>query len=71
MLHPKGWRGGWFDYSPERIKTDREGRFRIEMLLPGYEFRLSDSKGELHFGAGLRAGQTKNLGDLRAVEPIK
>jgi RNA polymerase sigma factor (sigma-70 family) len=52
------------EYSPERIKTDQEGRFRIEALLPGYEFRLKNSQGELHLGA-LRSGQTKDLGDVQ------
>ena len=33
--------------SPQRIKTDQQGRFRIEGLLPGYEFALSDGKGSL------------------------
>ena len=50
---------------PSRIKTDPEGRFRIEALLPGYEFRLSDGKGELPFGDALRSGQTKDLGDVQ------
>jgi len=61
---PKGW-GGWFDYSPESITTDREGRFRIAALLPDYEFRLSEDLGVLQFGAGLRSGETKDLGDVR------
>jgi hypothetical protein len=51
--------------SQERIETDHEGRFRIEALLPGYEFRLSDGKGELPFGGALRSGQTKDLGDVK------
>jgi hypothetical protein len=57
----------WSGYSPEPIKTDSEGRFRIEALLPGYEFRLSDDKGELTF-AELRSGETKDLGDVRVKE---
>jgi hypothetical protein len=32
-------------------------------LLPGWEFRLSDDKGEFSF-ADLRSGQTKDLGDM-------
>ena len=52
-------------YSPKHIKTDREGRFRIEALLPGYEFRLSDGKEELPFGDAPRSGETKDLGDMR------
>jgi RNA polymerase sigma factor (sigma-70 family) len=52
-------------YLPEPIKTDGAGRFRIPALLSGYEYRLSDDKGELPFGDGLRPGQTKDLGDVR------
>ena len=63
-FRPKGW-GSWVDYSLEPIKTDREGRFRIEALLPGHEFRLSDGKGELALGDALRSGQTKDLGEAR------
>ena len=55
----------WFDYFPRRITTDQEGRFRVAGLLPGYEFRLSDGKGELSFGDTLRSGQTKDLGDVK------
>ncbi len=55
----------WSGYSPESIKTDSEGRFRIEALLPGYEFRLSDDdRGQLTL-AELRSGQTKDLRDVR------
>ena len=61
-------RAGW-TIPPRRITTDQEGRFRIEALLPGYEFRLSDDKGELLFGDGLRSGQTKDLGDVRMTVP--
>jgi RNA polymerase sigma factor (sigma-70 family) len=51
-------------YPHELIKTDQEGRFRIEALLPDREFRLTDGKAELPFGA-LRSGQTKDLGDVQ------
>jgi len=61
---------GWSGYSPERIETDREGRFRIEALLPGCPLRLSDGQSELSLGDGaLHAGQTKDLGDVRMKEP--
>jgi len=50
----------WSDYSSRSIKTDREGRFRIEALLPGYEFRLQDDEGELQFLAP-DEGQTGTL----------
>jgi RNA polymerase sigma factor (sigma-70 family) len=56
----------WSDYFPARIRTDPEGRLRIEALLPGHEFRLSDGKGILPFGGNtLQSGQTKNLGDVK------
>jgi hypothetical protein len=50
----------------EPVQTDRQGRFRIQALLPGYEFRLEvkGDKGEVPFGA-LRSGQVKDLGEVR------
>jgi 5-hydroxyisourate hydrolase-like protein (transthyretin family) len=53
------------DYSPEPIKTDREGRFRIEALVPGYEFRLKGDKGELPFGDAPQSGKARDLGDVQ------
>ena len=50
--------------SPPSSKTDQQGRFRIEGLLPGYEFALSDGKGDRPLGEGLRSGETKDLGDV-------
>jgi hypothetical protein len=64
----KGPGAAWGRYPHPRLETDREGRFRVEALLPSYEYRLSDGQGELPLGAGLRAGQTKDLGDVR-VKP--
>jgi hypothetical protein len=55
----------WSDYSPGPIKTDREGRFRAEALLPDYEFRLQGDKDELRLGVAPRSGQTKDLGDVQ------
>jgi RNA polymerase sigma factor (sigma-70 family) len=55
----------WYRNSPPRVQTDREGRFRIGALLPGYEFRMSHGRAELSFGGALRGGQTKDLGDVR------
>src|SRR5262249_15574494 len=37
-FRPKKGRGWWEDYSSKPIRTDQEGRFRIEALLPGYSF---------------------------------
>jgi len=59
----------WSRYSTEPLMTDRDGRFHMKALLPGYDFRLSeddeDPRGELVFGAELQPGQTKDLGDVR------
>jgi RNA polymerase sigma factor (sigma-70 family) len=52
-------------YTTERIKTDPAGRFQIGALLPGQDFRLSDGQAELPLSRELRAGQTKNLGDVQ------
>jgi hypothetical protein len=49
----------------EKIKTDAEGRFRIDALLPGLDYYLSADHTSVPFGQGLRAGETKDLGDLR------
>jgi hypothetical protein len=56
---------GYSRFLPERIKTDREGRFRIAALLPKYQYRLSDGKGEFWVAGELRLGQTKDLGDVQ------
>jgi len=62
-FRPKGW-GSWFDWSAEPIRTDQQGRFRIEALLPDHSFRLSDGRKDFPLGSGLRWGQTKDLGDV-------
>jgi RNA polymerase sigma factor (sigma-70 family) len=62
-FRPKGW-GSWFAYSPERVRTDRGGRFRVGTLLPGYEFGLADGPARLAFGPPA-SGKTKDLGDVQ------
>jgi RNA polymerase sigma factor (sigma-70 family) len=60
----------WSDYFPGQIRTTKDGRFRIEALLPDYEFRLSSGEGVLPFGGDtLRSGQTKDLGDVQLKAP--
>jgi protocatechuate 3,4-dioxygenase beta subunit len=54
-----------YGYVLGSIKTDRQGRFRMDALLPGYEFSLSDGKGELRCDGTLRPGQTRDLGDVQ------
>jgi RNA polymerase sigma factor (sigma-70 family) len=68
-FRPKGW-GSWFEYSPAPIKTDSQGRFRIENLLPGGTFRLTDGNGPIPFNGPPRSGDSRDLGDVR-VEPWK
>jgi RNA polymerase sigma factor (sigma-70 family) len=63
-FRPKGW-AGWHDYWPNSIRTDADGRFRVEGLLPDCEYRLSAEAGEVQMGTGLRPGETKPLGDIR------
>jgi RNA polymerase sigma factor (sigma-70 family) len=55
----------WAYDLPERIKTDKDGRFRLEALLPGYEYRFTTERDELDLGSAPRSGQTKDLGDVR------
>lgn len=62
-----GW--GWSNYLPGSVKTDGEGRFRVEALLPGHEFRLSGNRGEILLGGDLRSGQTKDAGDVH-LQPV-
>jgi RNA polymerase sigma factor (sigma-70 family) len=57
-------------YSPERSKTDREGRFRFQALLPGREYSLSDGKNPSPLGVAPRLGQTKDLGDVK-IKPVE
>ena len=52
-------------FPPQPNKTDQQGRFRIEGLLPGYEFTLDDGKVSLPLAEGLGSGQTKDLGDVK------
>jgi RNA polymerase sigma factor (sigma-70 family) len=66
-FQPKGW-GSWFEYSAEPIRTDREGRLRVEALVPDYEFRLSDGKGKLLVVRAPRSGQATDLGDVQMTQ---
>jgi RNA polymerase sigma factor (sigma-70 family) len=49
----------------ESVKTDGEGRFRIGALVPGFTYYLNADHSDLRFGPGLRAGETKDLGNVR------
>jgi beta-lactamase regulating signal transducer with metallopeptidase domain/protocatechuate 3,4-dioxygenase beta subunit len=69
-FHHKGssLSGDWSEYSPGRIWTDREGRFRVEALVPDYEFLVQGDKGKLRLGGAPRSGQIKDLGDVKINE---
>jgi RNA polymerase sigma factor (sigma-70 family) len=51
------------DLSYSRTRTDREGRFRLEAVLPRYLFRLSDGR-DAPFFDGVPEGRTTDLGDV-------
>src|SRR5207245_3550049 len=63
-FQPKRW-GDRYDYLPEPVRTDEEGRFSIEMLLPGLDYRLNSEHAEFRFGAGLQAAERTSRGAVR------
>jgi len=52
---------------PGKIRTDKDGRFRVETLVPGYRYQLYDHRGTAEFGGGLKPGEVKNLGDVQLM----
>jgi hypothetical protein len=56
----------WVPYFPAKFRTDQDGRFRLEALLPSRYFELDDGQGRtLYFGDGRRPSETINLGDVQ------
>jgi len=58
---------------PSRIKTDKDGRFRVAGLVPGLKYSLYLSNGRVVAGwpvkdATIKAGEVKDLGDVKAVD---
>ncbi len=49
-------------FPPQRSKTDQQGRFRIEGLLPGYEFALYDGTAASAPGRGTPMGTDEGPG---------
>src|SRR5262245_63689476 len=62
-FHPKGW-GIWHEYLRAHMKTDRDGRFRVEARVRGYESRVADGAGEYRFDRH-ESGKSTDLGYLR------
>ncbi len=61
-----------FDAGREKVKTDRDGRFRVEGLYPGVPFAITFVKKGKFLDAGdgyrelsVKPGQTKDLGDIK------
>ncbi|MFO0807823.1 MAG: sigma-70 family RNA polymerase sigma factor [Gemmataceae bacterium] len=65
-FHTRSNRKFWTDYSPDRTVTDADGRFRMAALVPDHDYMLDDGRGDVRFGDGLRPGEVKDLGDVRA-----
>jgi RNA polymerase sigma factor (sigma-70 family) len=62
-------RPNWvFDHAPERVRTDAEGRFRIDGLIPGLRYHAMVMDGryprEVFADLTLASGQAKDLGDV-------
>jgi RNA polymerase sigma factor (sigma-70 family) len=73
-----GWGpSSWIKLTQFETTTDREGRFRIDGLLPGLKYDLFAAEGEIVIRPGValpyrtddlsvQSGKTKNLGDLKS-----
>jgi hypothetical protein len=75
-IHPGSWRG----FTGREATTDKEGRFRVEGIIPGEKYDLFGGPGDIdrkggatHRSPGLTVtpGQEKDLGDLKQTEPDK
>ncbi len=65
--------GGVAGHFPERVTTDRDGRFRVEGLAAGLRYQIIElgkpPKGEVAVVAtrlSVKAGESKDLGDVKA-----
>jgi hypothetical protein len=67
--------GGHIGHWPDRITTDRDGRFRVEAIVPGLRYRLTlenASGGSSDTGpivTPLEPGEIRDLGDVPAIIP--
>jgi len=65
-FNTKGW-PAWHRYLPRSIKTDADGRFRLEALGADCGYRLRDGTDEAVFSDGLRSGEVKDLGNVKVT----
>jgi hypothetical protein len=72
--------GSWSGFTGRETTTDREGRFRIEGIIPGATYNLFAGPGDIerkggvtHLAKGLTLSpsQEKDLGDLKPTDPLK
>jgi RNA polymerase sigma factor (sigma-70 family) len=62
---------------PSGLRTDKEGKFRIEGIVPGLKYRIALSKGmytlrpegAVGTGVTVKAGETKDLGEVK-IKPF-
>jgi RNA polymerase sigma factor (sigma-70 family) len=65
LLHVPGWL-----LSTDNLQTDRDGRFRVEGLVPGVAYTLEiiqngNPVGQVFTGLTLKAGETRDLGNVK------
>jgi protocatechuate 3,4-dioxygenase beta subunit len=64
-------RPGFYSHSEPSVRTDREGRFRIDGLVPGqtYEARVDLLSIPIYPSIEVEPGQVKDLGDAKTKKP--
>ena len=69
--------GSWRGFTGREATTDKEGRFRVEGLIPGEKYDLFGGPGDIDRKGGvthraprltLTPGQEKDLGDLKQTD---
>ena len=69
----------WLDFTTRTAKTDRDGRFRVDDLLPGVPYALHACDGDIQKkgtlvlsrnALTLQAGKTKDQGELKKAPPL-
>lgn len=69
--------GAWRDFTGRETTTDKDGRFRLEGIIPGETYNLYGGRGDIERKGGvthrapkltLTPGQEKDLGDLKSEQ---